>query len=113
MLFRSIRIRVRHTIVVVLSIVVISIITRLVSILIRVTVVRIIWTIFIRRAITLLSIVVTIVPRLLSLLVVAISRGCIAVVIGPLRCRLFKIATTIIRGRPRPLSGLIVGLVRS
>ena len=67
-------VRVRHTIVIVLSIVVIRIITRLVSILIRIPVVWIIWTILIRRAITLLSIVATIVPRLLS------RRGCISVV---------------------------------
>ena len=103
----EVKIWVRHTIVIVLSSVVIRIITWLVSILIRIPVVWIIWTILIGRAITLLSIVATIVPRLLSLPIVAISRGCISVVIVPPGWRLFKIATTIHRGRPRPLSGLV------
>ena len=106
------KVRVRHTIIIVLSTFVIRIITRLVSILIRIPVVLIIWTILIGRAITLLSIVATIVPRLSSLSVVAITRGCISVVIAPLRYRLFEIATTIIRGRLRPLSGPIVALAR-
>ena len=71
-----IRVGVRHTIViVVLSITVIRGITKLVSILIRVTIIRIILTILIRLAVTLLSIVVTIVPRLLSLPIVAMFRG--------------------------------------
>ena len=102
----------RHTIVIVWSIVVIRIISKLVSILIRIPVIWIIWTILIGRAITLLSIVATIVPRLLSLPIVAISRWCVSVVIVPPGCRLFKVATTILRGRPRPLSGLVVAPAR-
>ena len=108
----EVKIWIRHTIIIVLSIFVIRIITRLVLILIWIPVVWIIWTILIGGAITLLSIVATIVPRLLSLPIVAMSRGCISVVIGPPGCRLFKIATTIHRGRPRPLSGIVVALAR-
>ena len=94
-----------------LSIVAIGIISRLVTILICSTIVWIILTILIRRAIMLLSIVITIVLRLLSYPIVAIFRGRISVVDGPLRCRLFGMATTIIRGRPSPLFGLLAAMV--
>ena len=44
--------------------------------------------------------------------IVAMFRGWLSVVIGPLRCRIFRIATMIIRGRPRPLFRLFVASAR-